>query len=84
MDTVGKNAAAYFPLPNQPGSGNAGVNNYYAAGTSVLNTNILDAKVDENLSDRSRFFVRYSRLGLNQPSPVLLPGRRGHRAAQPR
>ena len=73
MDTVGKNAAAYFPLPNQPGSVNAGVNNYYAAGTSVLNTNLFDAKVDENINDRNRFFVRYSRLGLMQPSPVLLP-----------
>jgi hypothetical protein len=72
IDKVGKNAAAYFPLPNRPGS-IAGVNNYFAAGTSVLNTNLVDAKVDENLSDRSRFFVRYSRLALNQPSPVLLP-----------
>jgi hypothetical protein len=73
MDTVGKNLTAYYPRPNQPGTLNAGVNNYYSAGTSVLNTNLLDAKIDENLSDRSRFFVRYSRLGLNQPSPRLLP-----------
>jgi hypothetical protein len=73
IDTVGKNSAAYFPLPNQPGAVNSGVNNYYAAGTSTLDTNILDVKVDENLSDRSRFFVRYSRLGLNQPAPVLFP-----------
>jgi hypothetical protein len=73
MDTVGKNVTAYYPLPNQPGTLNAGVNNYYSAGTSVLNTNLLDAKIDENLSDRSRFFVRYSRLVLDQPSPRLLP-----------
>jgi len=73
IDAVGKNATAYFPLPNQPGAANSGVNNYYAAGTSVLNTNSFDAKVDENLSDRSRFFVRYSRLGLDQPAPRLLP-----------
>src|SRR5581483_4760885 len=72
IDTVGKNAAAYFPLPNRP-SGPAGTNNYFASGTTVLNTNILDAKIDENLNERSRFFVRYSLLGLDQPSPVLFP-----------
>ena len=72
IDKVGKNIAAYFPLPNRP-SGNAGTNNYFASGTAVLNTNILDAKIDENLSDRSRFFVRFSRLDLNQPAPVLFP-----------
>lgn len=72
LDTVGKNTTAYFPLPNRPGS-IAGTNNYFVTGTTVLNTNILDAKVDENLSDRSRFFVRYSRLDLNQPSPVYFP-----------
>ena len=48
-------------------------NNYYAAGTSVLNTNLLDAKVDENLSDRSRFFVRYSRLDVEPAVARLLP-----------
>jgi hypothetical protein len=72
IDKVGKNIAAYFPLPNRPGS-IAGANNYFASGTAVLNTNILDAKVDEILNDRSRFFVRYSRLDLNQPAPVLFP-----------
>jgi hypothetical protein len=72
IDPVGKNIAAYFPLPNRP-SGNAGTNNYFASGTASLNTNILDAKIDENLSERSRFFVRYSRLSLDQPAPVLFP-----------
>src|SRR5207244_13310714 len=73
IDKVGKNIAAYFPLPNRPGSANAGPNHYFPSGTAVLNTNILDAKIDEILSDRSRFFVRFSRLGLNQPAPVLFP-----------
>ncbi len=73
IDKVGLNVAGYFPLPNRAGAANSGTNNYFAAGTAVLNTNILDTKIDEILSDRSRFFVRYSRLGLNQPSPVLLP-----------
>src|SRR5205814_4204338 len=54
-------------------SANAATNNYFASGTAVLNTNIVDAKIDENLSDRSRFFVRFSRLDLDQPAPMLVP-----------
>jgi hypothetical protein len=73
IDRVGKNIAAYYALPNRPGAANTGVNNYFASGTAVLDTDIFDAKVDEVLSDRSRFFVRYSRLRLNQPAPIVFP-----------
>lgn len=73
IDPVAKNIAQYYPLPNQPGLPFSGTNNYYVATTSILDTNSVDAKIDENLSDRSRFFVRYSRLGLNQPAPFELP-----------
>ena len=72
IDKVGKNIAAYYALPNRPGSV-AGANNYFNSGTALLNTNILDAKIDENLSERSRFFVRYSRLDLDQPAPSFFP-----------
>jgi hypothetical protein len=73
IDPVARNIVKYYPLPNQPGLPFSGTNNYYVATTSVLNTNSVDAKIDENLNDRSRFFVRYSRLGLNQPAPAELP-----------
>lgn len=73
IDAVARNIVNYYPLPNQPGAPNSGVNNYYVATNSVLNTNSIDAKVDENIGDRSRFFVRYSRLALNQPAPLELP-----------
>lgn len=73
IDSVAKNIANYYPLPNQPGLPFSGTNNYYVATTSVENTNSVDAKVDEVLNDRSRFFVRYSRLGLSQPAPLELP-----------
>ncbi len=75
IDPVAKNIVNYYPLPNQPGVPYSGVNNYYVATTSVVNTNSIDAKVDENLNDRNRFFVRYSRLGLSQPAPMELPVR---------
>ena len=73
IDRVAANVVKYYPLPNQPGLANSGQNNYYAAAQSVLDTNSVDAKVDENLGDRNRFFVRYSRLTLHQPAPVELP-----------
>ena len=73
IDPVAKNVVNYYPLPNQPGLPFSGVNNYYVATTTVENTNSMDVKVDENLRDRSRFFVRYSRLGLTQPAPMELP-----------
>ncbi len=74
MDPVGKNVVNYYPLPNQPGAAFSGVNNYYVATNNVLNSNSIDAKVDEVLSDRSRFFVRYSRQGLDNPAPAYLSG----------
>jgi hypothetical protein len=73
LDAAAKNIVQYYPLPNQPGLPFSGTNNYYVATTSIEDTNSVDAKIDENLSDRSRFFVRYSRLSLNQPAPVELP-----------
>ena len=73
IDPVAKNVVNYYPSPNQPGLPFSGVNNYYVATTTVENTNSVDVKIDENLNDRSRFFVRYSRLGLNQPAPQELP-----------
>ena len=73
IDAVANNIINYYPSPNQPGLAFSGTNNYYVAATAIENTNSMDVKLDEYLSDRSRFFVRYSRLGLNQPAPVELP-----------
>jgi len=38
---------------------NPGLNNYYVASTSPDNIYNIDAKIDENLSDKSRFFIRH-------------------------
>lgn len=73
IDPVAKNIVNYYPLPNQTGAVNTGVNDYYVATNNVLNSNSVDAKVDEVLTDRSRFFVRYSRQSLNNPAPAYLP-----------
>jgi hypothetical protein len=68
IDPVAKNVLNYYPLPNNPGLPFSQVDNYFVATSSVQNSNSIDTKVDENLNDRNRFFVRYSRMGLDQPA----------------
>lgn len=72
IDSVAASVVKYYPTPNQPGT-ISGSNNYYSSGKSVLNSDQIDAKVDENLNERNRFFVRYSRRNLAQPFAELFP-----------
>jgi hypothetical protein len=72
IDPVAANVVKYFPLPNQAGT-ISGSNNFFASGKSVLNSDQIDAKVDENINERNRFFVRYSRRNLSQPFAALFP-----------
>ncbi len=73
IDPVAKNIVIYYPLPNRPGQANSGANNYFVAANNVLNSNSIDIKIDENLSDKNRFFVRYSRQMLDNPAPKYFP-----------
>ena len=61
FDPVAANVVKYYPLPNTPGNLNTGINNYFVASANPENIYNVDAKVDENLNDRSRFFIRASR-----------------------
>src|SRR4029077_20474085 len=67
------NIVKYYPLPNQLGALNSGVNNYYVAGTAVVNSDTIDFKGDENINDRNRFFLRYSQRTLQQPPVKKFP-----------
>ncbi len=60
MDPVALQVLNYFPLPNQPGNPVTGAQNYFATGTAELNVNNVDARVDHQLSDEQKVFVRYS------------------------
>ena len=60
IDPVAARVLGYFPLPNQPGNAGTGAQNYFAAGTAELNVDNYDGRVDHQLSDKSKFFVRYS------------------------
>jgi carboxypeptidase family protein/TonB-dependent receptor-like protein len=60
MDPVARNVLQYFPLPNQAGNPVTGAQNYFATGTAELNVDNIDGRVDHQISDKSKTFVRYS------------------------
>ncbi|HEU4939779.1 MAG TPA: TonB-dependent receptor, partial [Vicinamibacterales bacterium] len=60
MDPVARNVLQYFPLPNQAGNPITGAQNYFATGTAELNVDNIDGRVDHQISDKSKTFVRYS------------------------
>jgi hypothetical protein len=57
FDTVAKNMLQYYPAPT---NGNL-TNNFTAALTTPATTDRFSVRVDQNISDKSRLFVRYSK-----------------------
>jgi hypothetical protein len=60
QNPVAKNALAYYPLPTSEGSLYTHTNNFFGQGVSRSEANQMDAKVDHNISDKSRLSSRYS------------------------
>jgi hypothetical protein len=60
IDPVARNVLNYYPLPNQAGNAVTGAQNYFATGNAELDVNNIDGRVDHQLSDRNKMFVRYS------------------------
>ena len=60
IDPVARNVLNYFPLPNQAGNAVTGAQNYFATGNAELNVDNIDGRVDHQLSDNQKMFVRYS------------------------
>jgi hypothetical protein len=54
QNPVAKNALAYYPLPTSEGSLYTHTNNFFGQGVSRSEANQMDAKVDHNISDKSR------------------------------
>ena len=73
IDPVAASVFKYYPSPNRPGIANTGLNNYFASTASPENIYSTDAKIDEPLNDRNRFFVRVSRHTVSQPAARQLP-----------
>lgn len=70
IDAVARNVMKYYPLPNVAGDPVTGLNNYYAAGKQARGIDQWDAKLDENINDANRFFVRASRRNYSIPAPT--------------
>ena len=60
IDPVARQVLSYFPLPNQPGNPVTGAQNYFATGTAELKVDNIDGRVDHQISEKARSFVRYS------------------------
>ncbi len=60
IDPVALNVLKYFPLPNLPGDAGTGANNYAASGSTQINLDNYDVRIDHRFSERQTFFARYS------------------------
>ena len=54
------NFIKYFPAPTSAGNAFTAANNWFAQGSTPSHDNKIDAKIDQNISDRQRLSGRYS------------------------
>src|SRR5579872_1809319 len=61
IDPVAKNLIAYYPMPNTaPTNSLTNINNFYTTAAAYDLQNEWSVKIDDNLTDTKRLFVRYS------------------------
>ncbi|MBI3208967.1 MAG: TonB-dependent receptor [Candidatus Solibacter usitatus] len=73
QDRVGRNAMKFYPAPNTQGSPFTNANNYYNQGSSALDIDQIDGRVDHNFNSTNRLFVRYSYRNQDSLPAVLWP-----------
>ena len=73
IDPVALNVLKYFPMPNQPGNPVTGTQNYFATGTTETNVDNYDGRVDHQISNSQKFFVRYSYRKTGSVPATFLP-----------
>ena len=73
FDAVAVNAMKWFPAPNTPGHPVTRQQNYYSAGSRLLNTDNYDFRVDYNVSSNKKVFARYSHRLVKDYPPPLFP-----------
>ncbi len=79
MDPIALKMLSFFPTPNQPGAPFTETNNWFQQGVNVGPSHQMNAKVDHNLSDRSRLSGRYSyNRGDGQPDNLFGEGNPAH------
>ena len=69
QDPVGAKLATYFPLPNLPGTGCSGINNYFASLSAPVTTNQMDMKFDWAPSVVHKFTAGLSWRTYDDPTP---------------
>jgi hypothetical protein len=73
INPVSNNIAKYYPQADTLLGGVSGANNFYLSGATIVNSDQIDSKFDENINERNRFFVRYSYKTLAQPAARFFP-----------
>ena len=76
FDAVSRNVAKYWPTANTTPD-LIGRNNFYNAGSSAVNTDNWDVRIDNNLTDKQRLFGRISYRKSFSGPPRLFPGELG-------
>lgn len=61
MDPVALKMLSYIPLPNSPGVGPAGINNYVWQQQRYINSDQWSVRIDHHISDRQTLFGRVTR-----------------------
>lgn len=73
FDPVAVKVMKYYPLPNLPGDPGTNRNNYSNSGSLALNVDNFDVRIDQRISERQSFFVRYSYRLTQSVPPKLFP-----------
>ena len=72
LDPIGLKVASLLPLPNQPGTGGAAINNYAAGGKSIDINKRFDVRIDWAKSQRFSFFARVTKAWEDTVAPTLI------------
>jgi hypothetical protein len=73
INTVARNVLKYMPLPNTRGADFTNANNYYAAGSALLDIDQIDGRLDHNFNSANRMFIRVSKRNQDSEPAVLWP-----------
>jgi hypothetical protein len=73
INPVSRNILKYMPLSNTPGAAFTNANNWYRQGSSVLDIDQIDGRLDHSFTDMQRIFVRVSKRNQDDNPPVLWP-----------
>ncbi|MBI3680103.1 MAG: TonB-dependent receptor [Acidobacteria bacterium] len=73
FDSVAVNTMKYYPLSNTPGDPGTETNNYSQSGSRGIDIDQFDVRIDHNITDRQKFFARYSHRKTLDAPPITFP-----------